>query len=160
MSRELQRTNRKICKNVTLYHWDPLKKRPSLGIFSIQSVIQGLNNIQMTQWRISLPWLNKEYFHFTTSTSNNIIHTIPKNQLTLSTSPLLDAHFRDHLLLAVPILACYIAVSTPIFPLLWRHVCCPLLLRLRFDWPTFLSIMIKLKAVDFEMKANTMSLHS
>ena len=46
------------------------------------------------------------------------------------------------------------------FPLLWRHVCSPPLLRLRLDWPAILSIIIKLKAVNFETKANSMSLHS
>jgi hypothetical protein len=42
MSRGLQRTNRKTCKIVTLYHWELLRKRPSLATVCTQSVIQGL----------------------------------------------------------------------------------------------------------------------
>jgi hypothetical protein len=42
ITRELQRTNRKIGKTVTPYHRELLKERPSLGTFCNQSVIQGL----------------------------------------------------------------------------------------------------------------------
>jgi hypothetical protein len=141
--RGLHRTNRKICEIVTLYHWELLKKRPSLGIFSIQSVMQGFNNIQMTQWRISLPWLNEEYFHVTTPTANNTIHTNYNFHLTAPwcTLPWPSSPFCANFSL----LDCSVHTH---FPLLWRHVCSPPLLRLRLDWPAVLSV-IKLKAVNF-----------
>jgi len=33
-----QKPNRKIDKIVTTYHWEPFKKRPSLGTFCTQTV--------------------------------------------------------------------------------------------------------------------------
>ena len=42
MSRGHQRTTGKIDKIVTLYHRELFEKRPDLGTFSTQSVVQGL----------------------------------------------------------------------------------------------------------------------
>jgi hypothetical protein len=38
-------TNRTICKPVTLYHWQPLKKRPIQGKFCTQSIFQKLASL-------------------------------------------------------------------------------------------------------------------
>ena len=63
VSRVLQGTNRKIGKIVTLYHQELLKKRPTLGTFCTQSVIQGLISVIVNSSDI--------FFYFQQVTSNN-----------------------------------------------------------------------------------------
>ena len=56
VSVELQRTNRKIGKTVTLYKRELLKKVPRLGTFCTQTVNEELNNVP----NISSPFLVSE----------------------------------------------------------------------------------------------------